>query len=343
MRAFALCQDVHPGRFKRQMRSCVVVMLVLFCFGQVRANQSNSPAHFRAPGEEYVRLQSWAEANGLRFLWTKKEEELQLTNRTTRIALKVNSQRAEINGIMVFLLFPVIVQQGAPLIAAKDVSCSLGAIIFPAYSKTNKVQVIALGAGHGGKDSGYRVGEHQEKTYTLLLAKEIQRLLSEAGLKAVLIRNADLYVPLEERPVIARREKADLYLELHYNSAGGGSSSARGVEVYSLTASGAHSTNHRGSERSSQPEAGNANDRQNVLLAYQVQKRLVQDLGAVDRGVRRARFAVLRDAEMPAALIEAGFMSEPGELGRITDRHHREKTARAVVNALLDYKKLMEK
>jgi N-acetylmuramoyl-L-alanine amidase len=333
----------HPGKFSGQMRFFCVVMFVWLGLSFTSGNETDSsPVQVRQSGEEYIRLQTWAEGNGLQLVWTKREEELQLTNRWTKLVLRVNYRRAEVNGVALFLSFPVILREGEPCIAERDASRSLGPILSPPKNKPGQeVRVIALGAGHGGKDSGFRAGAHEEKTYTLLLAREIQKLLSESGLKAVLIRNADRFVALEERAMIAQRARADLYLELHYNSAGAGSHSARGVEVYCLSLEGASSTNH-GSDWPPQAAAGNRHDHQNLFLAYQIQKRLVQDLGAVDRGIRRARFAVLRDAEMPAVLIEAGFMSEPDELRRIIDPVHRRKTAQAVVNALLAYKRLIE-
>ncbi|HQH03701.1 MAG TPA: N-acetylmuramoyl-L-alanine amidase, partial [Verrucomicrobiota bacterium] len=88
---------------------------------------------------------------------------------------------------------------------------------------------------------------------------------------------------------------------------------------------------------------GNRNNSRNLFLAYQVQAALVRNLATEDRGVRRARFAVLRDAAMPAVLIEAGFMSHPVEGRKILTAAYRQQIARAIVEGLLAYKKAVER
>jgi N-acetylmuramoyl-L-alanine amidase len=80
-----------------------------------------------------------------------------------------------------------------------------------------------------------------------------------------------------------------------------------------------------------------------MLLAYQLQKRIARNLGMEDRGVRRARFAVLRPAVMPAVLIEGGFMSHPTEARKIYDAAHRRQMAQAIVDGIIAYRNLVER
>ncbi len=182
-----------------------------------------------------------------------------------------------------------------------------------------------------------------EKAYTLLLAKETSALLTEAGFKVYLTRYWDSSVDLPARGEYANRRKADLFLSLHFNSAdGNGGRSVSGAEVYCMTPAYQSSTNARGEGADEGPYAGNRSDAKNVLLAYQLQKALLKNLGAEDRGVRRARFAVLRSAEMPAALVEAGFMSNVSDASRIYSSQKRRDMARAIVQGVLAYKKLVE-
>jgi N-acetylmuramoyl-L-alanine amidase len=77
-----------------------------------------------------------------------------------------------------------------------------------------------------------------------------------------------------------------------------------------------------------------------LLLAYQVQRSLVRSLGVTDRGVRRARFEVLRTAEMPAILIEGGYLSHPSESRKIFDANWRRQMAAAVLRGIVSYQKL---
>jgi N-acetylmuramoyl-L-alanine amidase len=112
--------------------------------------------------------------------------------------------------------------------------------------------------------------------------------------------------------------------------------------VYCLTPAGASSTNARGEGASAGSFPGNRHNDQNLFLAFQMQKALTHNLAVEDRGVRRARFAVLRDAVMPAVLIEAGFMSHPAEGRKIFTAAYRQKMARAIVEGLLAYKRAVE-
>jgi N-acetylmuramoyl-L-alanine amidase len=326
------------------MRMVLMVMVVAWCWA---VESQGGEARSRPPARpsaalEYVNLEDWAEAHQFHFSFAHKEEEIRLTNRWAHLGFKLNSQRAEVNGITLFLTAPVVLHQGIPAIAQRDLDRSLHPILFPPKNgPKDRIKVIALSAGHGGKDCGYDVHSQQEKKYTLLLTQELQQLVSRAGLRPVLIRNTDKFVELEDRPRLAKHGKADLFVELHYNCAGPGNTESRGVEVYCLTPAGANSTN--GGSDSYPPLPGNRQDEKNMLLAYQLHTALVEHVGLVDRGVRRARFVVLREAEMPAVLIEAGFMSQPEELRRIQDPAARRQTAQAILDGILAYKRLVER
>ena len=109
-----------------------------------------------------------------------------------------------------------------------------------------KIKTICLDPGHGGKDPGNRLPGRQEKDYTLRLAFELRDQLKQAGFKVVFTRSSDQFIELSERPELARRAGADLFVSLHFNGTDGGRAEARGSEVYCLTPAGAASTNARG-------------------------------------------------------------------------------------------------
>jgi N-acetylmuramoyl-L-alanine amidase len=132
-------------------------------------------------------------------------------------------------------------------------------------------------------------------------------------------------------------------VSLHFNAADSSRDSVQGTEVYCLTPAGASSTNARGEGGGAGSFPGNRSNEKNLLLSYSVQKALTRDLGTEDRGVRRARFAVLRDAAVPATLIEAGFMSHPVEGRKIFTAAYRQKMAHAIVEGVLAYKRQVER
>lgn len=303
-------------------------------------------------GQNYVPLADWARANGLYGYTLKRGDEIILTNRVTRLVFDKDSTTAKINGVNVALSFPVAVDKGVPLIAQLDLDKTVRPLIYPSkFADAKKITTICLDPGHGGKDTGYHVGGgffgHNEKTYTLPLAFELRDQLKKLGFNVILTRTKDTYVDLPVRPAIANKAGADLFISLHFNAfTKGDPATVAGPETYCITPVGANSSNvsveggEYGRPIGDGPTIANRNEQRSLLFAYQMEKSLVQNLGVNDRGVRRARFAVLRDAAMPAILIEGGYMTNPTEGKKIYDAAWRRQLAAAIVKGILNYQKL---
>ena len=291
-------------------------------------------------GQNYVPLAEWAHANGLNGYTLDHGDQIVLTNRTTRLVFNVDSHDAEINGVKVRLSFPVANEKGVPLIAQLDLDTALRPLIYPQKTFARKITTICLDPGHGGRDTGNRVGWHYEKIYTLALAAELRDQLKRAGFNVLLTRNKDTFVPLPDRPALANRRGADLFVSLHFNAFPADPKSVEGPETYCITPVGAASSNAQGEGSDYGATPANHDENKSLLLAYQVQKALVKNVGVEDRGVRRARFEVLRGATMPAILIESGYMTHPVEGKRIFDAAYRRQLAQAIVKGILAYQKL---
>ncbi len=291
-------------------------------------------------GRSYLALGDWAGANGFRLVRTSASDEFLVTNRTQRLVFEKNSRRVAINGVNVALSFPVAVDKGAALVAQLDLAKTIAPLIYPPKLAAKKIATICLDPGHGGKDPGNRVGTNQEKVYTLLLAAELQTQLKRAGFNVLLTRTKDAFVDLPARPELANRRGADLFVSLHFNATEAGKDQVAGPEIYCITPVGASSSNAQGEGANHGACMANLVEKKSLLLAYQVQKSLVKNLGVPDRAVRRARFAVLREAAMPAILIESGYMSNPAEARKIFDANYRRQIATAIVNGILAYQKL---
>jgi N-acetylmuramoyl-L-alanine amidase len=327
---------------KRALTSFLAAILALAA--PPARSASRAPETVRISGVTYLRLTDWARANAYQLRWLKRDETLQLTNQSAKILFTIDSREAQVNGVSAWLLFPLVNRNGAIFLAQLDLQTLLQPILSPPKNRPGaKIKSVCLDPGHGGKDPGNHVGSKDEKTYTLLLAQEVRQQLVRAGLKVTLTRATDIYPELPERPDFAKRQQADLFVSLHFNSSETGRNEVHGSEVYCLTPAGASSTNARGEGSGAGSFAGNRYNDKNMFLAYQVQKALVRNLAVVDRGVRRARFAVLRDAVMPAVLIEAGFMSHPAEGRKIFTAAYRQQMARAIVDGLLAYKRTVER
>jgi N-acetylmuramoyl-L-alanine amidase len=201
------------------------------------------------------------------------------------------------------------------------------------------VRRILLDPGHGGKDTGKVNGPYKytEKTATLDTAARLKILLEKQGFEVVFTRTKDVFVDLDDRAAMATATKADLFISLHYNAGPAGDSTADGIETYCLTPAGQRSSNSGKAKATTGSEPGNRFDTANMALAWGIQRRLVKSTGADDRGVRRARFAVLRTLPCPGVLVEGGFMSSRKEGALIADAAYRQKIAESVAAGIIDY------
>lgn len=263
--------------------------------------------------------------------------------KTSFAQLEMEADRRDIllNGVNHWLSTPILAMRGKLWIAEIDVLKTLDPVLRPERLRKPgaSVRTIVLDPGHGGGDRGTRGRSSFEKAMTLDVARRVERNLAASGVRVVLTRTADKTVALEDRVEFAKAKGADLFVSLHFNSGG----SAEGIETYCTPPAGATSTaNPRadGGDRDAVPS--NRFDDQNVWLAHCTQKAVLQATRAVDRGVRRARFYVLRYATCPSILIEAGFLSSPAEEQRILRSDYRETLAKAIADGIVTYKKTLE-
>ncbi|MDB6025439.1 MAG: hypothetical protein JWM68_1662 [Verrucomicrobiales bacterium] len=317
------------------------VLLASFVLGS--AQTPRTLEKINVSGTECVRLLEWCDANGLKLLWTKKDEDLRATNRFHKLYFSVDSRKTEIDGVIVLLSSPIFTRNGVPLVSTIDLQTAIHPLVYPQQLPKNRIQTICIDAGHGGKDTGKIDPNGRdkkfEKTYTLLLADEVADILEKQKFKVVMVRSRDKTVDLSERAEVANRAKADLFVCLHFNSAG--DRGVRGLETFCMSPAGMESSNAGGGRANVGTYDGNVKNSENMVLAYQVQKSILKNVGMEDRGVKRARFEVLRDAKMPAILVEGGFMSNPSEAKKIYDPAWRKRMAQAVVDGILAYKKMV--
>lgn len=306
------------------------------------------PGHSNPAQPGLVPLSRWSGKHDFKLAWTRKDGVVVLTNEMFKLAFKTGSQLAEINGVNVWLCQPVTLKNGQACVSALDLNTAIEPILYPHPNQVRPpLRTICLDPGHGHQDAGGVFGKYVEKQYTLPLAEKLAGRLKAVGFKVILTRTNDTFVELADRPALANRQKADLFISLHFNI--GPPGEAKGVEVYCLTPPEASSTDAGrwgdiGDWRDNTGvQPGNRCDDWNVFLAYQLQRSLVQNLSAEDRGVRRARFAVLRRAEMPAVLIEGGFLSDSVEQREIADPKYRDQLAAAIVQGVLNYRGAFEK
>jgi N-acetylmuramoyl-L-alanine amidase len=219
--------------------------------------------------------------------------------------------------------------------------------------------VVAIDAGHGGKDPGaHGPSGLQEKRVTLAVARELAaRIESEPGMRAVLIRNDDTFVPLERRFQKARAAQADLFISIHADAAP--SQAASGASVFVLSTRGASSQAARwlaDKENAADLVGGvSLDDKDRSLsavlldLSQSATMRMSDDIAqqvlaalksvgkAHKHDVERANFVVLRSPDVPSMLVETGFITNPDEERKLDDPAYRRRLADAIVGGVRGY------
>ncbi|HEY2801319.1 MAG TPA: N-acetylmuramoyl-L-alanine amidase [Chthoniobacterales bacterium] len=242
-----------------------------------------------------------------------------------------------INGVRFFSDFPLLANADANLISAVDVAKIIEPILRPSKIKgAGKIETVVLDPGHGGTDNGAAGRWGSEKTYALDVALTAREELLRAGFKVEMTRAGDQTVSLEQRIAFANHFAHALFISIHFNSAPAGA----GVESYALAPAGvpsnAASENHaEATETGWCP--GNAQDAANMALTAAVHGAILSRVSVFDRGVRHARFYVLRDCKIPAVLVEAGFLSDRNEGALIATAPYRQKLGRAIAQAVESY------
>jgi N-acetylmuramoyl-L-alanine amidase len=217
-----------------------------------------------------------------------------------------------------------------------------------------KTLVVAIDAGHGGKDNGATgVNRLKEKSVTLSMAKELKRLIDrQPGMRAVLTREKDIFILLKDRIEIAKNKNADIFISIHADAFH--DHSVRGGSVYVLSQGGASSVMARLLAKSENASLQNvklhgrdedvafalsdlardANIRSSRKLAKTVLGEMQKKVKMHKHSVQSAGFAVLKSIDMPSLLIETAFISNPHEARNLKSKKFQRKMANAIVGGL---------
>ncbi len=169
---------------------------------------------------------------------------------------------------------------------------------------------VVVDAGHGGKDSGaYRRYGPPEKMVALDVAQRLERKLRESQIKTVMTRDSDVFIPLNDRVAMENKQKNAVFVSIHFNDSG--KRRAHGFETYY----------HSGAS---------------VDMANRIQQKLMTIPNSANGGVHTADFRVLRNATIPAVLVECGYLSNRNEGGQARDWEYRELLADRIAEAIVE-------
>lgn len=180
---------------------------------------------------------------------------------------------------------------------------------------------IVVDPGHGGHDIGTQSiskPRYQEKSLNLVTAKFVRDYLEQLGYQVVMTREEDKFISLERRAKMANERNPTLFVSIHYNSAP--SAEAQGVEVFFYQSK---------------------DKKERVLkskqLAQAVLKNVLAQTKAKSRGVKHGNFLVIRETNMPAILVEGGFVTNESELQKLKDPTYLKRLAWGVVRGIEEY------
>jgi N-acetylmuramoyl-L-alanine amidase len=290
-------------------------------------------------GREYVSLHSFCLFYGFGYSAPSGNDRFVARTAGHSVSFKIGSSDAYLDGVHYVLSFPIEGGDHDWLVSRMDVIKLFEPIMRPtAISSRHLIRGVVIDAGHGGSDNGAGSRFGNEKTYTLDTANRLARILNDAGLKTVFTRRSDVFVDLYERAHIASLYSDYAFVSLHYNSA---SEEARGLETYCLSPRGAASTSSRYLTRGDiQKLPGNDDDTQNILLASLVHSEIIKlnpGDATADRGVKRARFVVIKQNVLPAILVEGGFVSNHMEAARVNRPDYRQSLAQAIARGIIRF------
>ncbi|MGA9381275.1 MAG: N-acetylmuramoyl-L-alanine amidase [Phormidium sp.] len=177
--------------------------------------------------------------------------------------------------------------------------------------RPNARALVVIDPGHGGKDPGaIGIGGLREVDVVLPISLQVARLLEQQGVQVVLTRNSDYFVELAGRSAMANRVNADVFVSIHANAVAN-RPDVSGLETYYLSSG--------------------------LTLARFIHNSILQSINVPDRGVRRARFYVLRHSAMPSVLVETGFVTGYDDSARLATPAYQSQMAEAIARGILQY------
>jgi N-acetylmuramoyl-L-alanine amidase len=186
----------------------------------------------------------------------------------------------------------------------------------PAIPVRKGATVVVIDPGHGGGDPGaVGINGIQEKVVVLSVGTQVAQQLRQKGINAVLTRSSDREIDLAPRVATAERVRADLFVSIHANSISLSRPDINGIESYYYASA------------------------KGYRLARSIHNSILSNIRASDRGIRQARFYVVRRTSMPSVLIEIGFVTGSQDAARLASATQRTKLAEAIVQGILDYLK----
>jgi N-acetylmuramoyl-L-alanine amidase len=302
-------------------------------------------------GVTYIDAAALGESSGLRADWTEPTKRLLLQNAGTRVEIEDNQREAIFDGRHVFLGNPPVYHLRSLWISYLDAKELLNPLLRLGLDAPPPVHTIVIDPGHGIPDNGAenkRLGL-KERVLTLDTAFRLKRILEARGYKVVMTRTTDYGISPDKRLDLRRRAeitaevKADLFISIHFNSAGQyvpgeNIGAVHGTETFRFTPRyqiPLRRSVHRPED--DDPNPGDKNGKWNTVLGYCIERAVLGEIGSHDRGLRHDQIAVLRLAPCPAVLVEGGYLTNDDEARKLATPTYRQQIAEGIANGVRAY------
>ncbi|MDD3905832.1 MAG: N-acetylmuramoyl-L-alanine amidase [Candidatus Omnitrophica bacterium] len=360
------------------------LIVVIISVAVLTAGCATQATHFRLDtslqkdiamlsGAEYISLAKLCDFYGIEYKYDTFTGRADVRKGPNIVVIRTGGSGVLVNGEFVKSDNPVIMRDGVLFVPMALVKNNMGPVmgrpavaILPkeeAGPKRFFIKSIVIDAGHGGKDPGAlgRRSRLREKDMTLRAARKLKSLLEDAGIRVIMTRDSDVFIPLETRSSIANRSGADLFVSVHINSSR--ARSMRGFECYylanttddnaraleamensSLRLDSAALVEHsRRLDKALWDLTLTENRIESAELAGSICDSIDSGLTMGNRGVRTARFYVLKFTHIPAVLVEAGYLSNKYEELKLKDPDFLDRVAESVAQGILRYKREYER
>lgn len=204
-----------------------------------------------------------------------------------------------------------------PLTPSQPAPASPYKNILAIQSKT----LIVIDPGHGGKDFGtYSLNppKYHEKDLNLATSIMVKNFLQQLGYQVSMTRQDDVFLTLQERAIISNKQSPKIFVSIHYNSAP--NKQAEGIEVYYYRS-----------------DSDKARSQKSKLLAEAILKKMIKNTQAKSRGVKHGDLAVIRETNVPAVLIEGGFLTNKAEMEKLSDASYLKKISWGIAQGIDEF------
>lgn len=249
----------------------------------------------------------------------------------------IGSRELLINNIKFILSDAVRELQGKVCFSRLDLAKLIDPVLRPSYIQVESdFNTVVLDPGHGGEQAGARGIYGLGKDFALRHARMIKNELETQGLKVLMTRTDDRYVPLQERADFANKHSDGVFVGLEF---GEGRDGDNGFETFAMSPQGAPSDDGDKEDLSSSAFVGNQCDSENIALATAIHSSTVHRFKLRDRGVKRSRRFVLASLEIPAVIFRGGFVTDPTEARLIATQEYQRELAQKISQGIMNFRK----